>query len=573
MESASAPDRGAIPSIKMMQTIVHMGMRAFKLVRSCLLVAFGLWAPVAAGADSAACAACHRAIYDSFRRTPMAATSGEAGRAAPAESFARAAFTHVPSGFRYRVTRSGGGYWMDFEKAADGSRHGRKPLAYFVGSGAVARSYLLSADGFLYEAPLTYYSGSAKWDLAPSYSSYAYPYMTRPIVPGCLNCHASALSAMAGTQNRFGSPPFREGGVACERCHGPGETHIAKMQAGRAQGGSSIINPAKLSPERRDSVCAQCHLSGEVRVMRPGASWDSYRAGDRLADSVAVFVRAGVSPGMRVNSHFEKLAQSACKRVSGDRLWCGSCHDPHSMPGPVDRAAWFRAKCLSCHAADACKETAANRAKRQDDCAGCHMPKSAVTDAEHVVYTDHSIPRRPRAAAQPPPPEGELVPFGGAAAETRDVALAYAIVATRPGAAGRDRALRLLEAAERKSPDDSEVLLYLAEIYRNTGQEDRAIPLYRRAMRLDPAQVTASVGLGAILFERGEDREAIGLWQDAIAKNSGLVLVGTNLAMAQWRTGDLRSAESTLQNVIGLSPGFQPARDLLERLQEARLKK
>ena len=93
-----------------------------------------------------------------------------------------------------------------------------------------------------------------------------------------------------------------------------------------------MVNPAKLAAERRDSVCAQCHLSGEVRVMRPGAAWDSYRAGDRLADSMTVFVRAGVSPGMRVTSHFEKLAQSACKRASGDRLWCGSCHDPHAVP-------------------------------------------------------------------------------------------------------------------------------------------------------------------------------------------------------------------------------------------------
>jgi hypothetical protein len=50
-------------------------------------------------------------------------------------------------------------------------------------------------------------------------------------------------------------------------------------------------------------------------------------------------------------------------------------------------------------------------------------------------------------------------------------------------------------------------------------------------------------------------------------------MVATNLGMAQWRTGDLAAAESTLQKVIDLSPGFQPARDLLKRLQEARLKK
>jgi hypothetical protein len=500
----------------------------------------------------------------------MAATSGVAARAVAAESLASAAFTAAASGFRYRVTRSGAAYSMEFEKIADGSVRGKKPLSYFVGSGAVARSYLMTADGFLYEAPVTYYSESAKWDLSPNYNRYAYPFMTRPIVPACLNCHASGVSVIPGTLNRFGSPPFREGGVACERCHGPGEAHIARMKGHGAEGG--IVNPSKLAPERRDSVCAQCHLSGEVRVMRPGASWDSYRAGDRLADSATVFVRAAATPGMRVTSHFEKLAQSACKLASRDRLWCGSCHDPHAVPSAAGRAAWFRVKCQTCHAADACSETAANRARRQDDCAGCHMPKAAVSDAEHVVYTDHSIPRRPRAAT-PAPAAVELAPFDGGTASPRDVALAYAIVAARPGSGGTDRALQLLQAAERSWPDDSEVLLYLAEIYRNAGQLDQAIPLYRRAMLLDTAQVTASAGLGGILFERGNDREAIALWQDALAKNSGLVMVATNLAMAQWRSGDLAAAESTLQKVIDLSPGFQPARDLLKRLRQARSKK
>jgi hypothetical protein len=249
-----------------------------------------------------------------------------------------------------------------------------------------------------------------------------------------------------------------------------------------------MINPAKLAPEKRDSVCAQCHLSGEVRVTRAGASWDSYRPGDRLADSTAVFVRADVSPGMRVTSHFEKLAQSACKRTAGDRLWCGSCHDPHSVPSAANRAAWFRAKCRSCHAADACRETAANRAKRQDDCAACHMPKSTVTDAEHVVYTDHSIPRRPRAAAVVPPAEAKLIPFGGAAASPRDVALAYAIVATRPGAAGRTARDSLGGGAERRTTPSARLPAEITEI--PIGRIARS--LYRRAMQLDPAQVTAS---------------------------------------------------------------------------------
>jgi tetratricopeptide (TPR) repeat protein len=127
-----------------------------------------------------------------------------------------------------------------------------------------------------------------------------------------------------------------------------------------------------------------------------------------------------------------------------------------------------------------------------------------------------------------------------------------------------------LEAASRESSGDTEVLLYLAEIYRNAGESERAIPLYRRAIQLDPTNVTGPVGLGGVLFERGEYGEAIRLWENALSKNSGLVLVATNLAMAQWRTGDARGSEATLRKVLTLSPGFQPAANLLGRLTSSR---
>ena len=43
----------------------------------------------------------------------------------------------------------------------------------------------------------------------------------------------------------------------------------------------SMVNPAKLTAERRDSVCMQCHLEGEARIARAGRSQDDYRPGER----------------------------------------------------------------------------------------------------------------------------------------------------------------------------------------------------------------------------------------------------------------------------------------------------
>ena len=482
------------------------------------------------------------------------------------ETYKQAAFER--SGFRYRVSPRRGAVVLDFARL-DGTLKGSKELPYFVGSGATARSYLLVDDGFVYQAPVAYYTAQGRWDLAPNYGTYAYPYLTRPVMPGCLACHASSLNPVAPTQNRYGSPPFAEAGIACERCHGPGEAHIRKMNSGDREGGLAIVNPARLAPERRDSVCAQCHLTGEVRVTRPGTDWQSYHPGDRLADSISVFVRGGGEPGLKVTSHMEKLAQSACKRGAGDRLWCGTCHDPHTVPKAEERAAWFRQKCLSCHDTSACRETKAARDRRRGDCIGCHMTKNTVTDAQHVVYTDHSIPRRPRSGYAGPPANMELVVFAGGNASQRDLAMAYGIAASRSqDEALRSRAMSLLEEAERHSPDDVEVLLYLAELYRNGNRDAAAIPLYRRAIGLDPSQVTASVGLGAILMERGELAEAIRLWEDALSKNGGLELVRINMALAQWRSGDLRGAEAGLVKAVALNPGFATPVELLQKLRE-----
>jgi hypothetical protein len=516
------------------------------LIRAAAWLLATAWCGAAA---SETCAKCHREIYESYRQTPMAMSAGAAG-----DGLKPAAFTHGASGFRYRIGRNG----FEFAKS-DGSLRGSKRFAYFVGSGATARSYLIADDGWLFLAPVAWYARGG-WGLGPSYDTYAYPYLTRPVMPACLTCHASFLAPVAGTQNRYEAAPFREGGVACERCHGPGEAHV--------RGGAAIVNPAKLAPANRDSICAQCHLSGAVRVMAAGKGWDAFHPGERLSDSMTVFVKAGGVPGVTVTGHVEKLQQSACKRVAGDRLWCGTCHDPHKLPKPEERAAWFRGKCLGCHAAEACKESKPARTARRDDCTACHMPKNTAVDAQHVVYTDHSIPRRPRSTPAAPRPDAELVAFGGGTASDRDLALAYAIAAPRErSAVYRARALEMLQQVERRSPEDTEVLLYLAELYRNGDQPDRAIPLYERAMRLDAAQVTASVGLGGIRMERGEFAEAIRLWEAALAKNAGLELVRLNLAMAYWRAGDRASAQRHLEKAVALSPGFASAVELLQKVR------
>jgi hypothetical protein len=63
-----------------------------------------------------------------------------------------------------------------------------------------------------------------------------------------------------GTENEYPTPLFAQGGVGCERCHGPGEAPVK---------GAAILNPAELPADRRDSVCMQCHLEGMAVKQSP----------------------------------------------------------------------------------------------------------------------------------------------------------------------------------------------------------------------------------------------------------------------------------------------------------------
>src|SRR5262249_39038353 len=97
----------------------------------------------------------------------------------------------------------------------------------------------------------------------------------------------------------------------------------------------------------------------------------------------------GTNAAFKVISHSEQLALSKCKLKSGSRMWCGTCHDPHYEP--ADAVAYFRKRCMTCHAAT---KFAPDHPPAMSNCVGCHMPTREAKDGGHTVFTDHRIQRR-----------------------------------------------------------------------------------------------------------------------------------------------------------------------------------
>ncbi len=194
----------------------------------------------------------------------MARASGPA-----IENVIPADFFHPSSGVHYRIYSEAGHVWLSFERPGDPAVRGKRELLYYIGSGRRGLSYLFAQDGFLFESPVNWYSQEQRWDMAPAYQNAHEIPLNLPAYTSCLRCHVSGMRApVKGTDDLYPKPAFLDAGVSCERCHGPGAAHITGAEMMGAAG--TIVNPSRLSPERRDAVCMQCHLEGKVAIERRG---------------------------------------------------------------------------------------------------------------------------------------------------------------------------------------------------------------------------------------------------------------------------------------------------------------
>lgn len=495
-----------------------------------------------------ACAKCHAAIARRYAQTPMAQSSGfVTGETATGEFF------HQASGVRYRITKEKGAVWLEYQRSGAAALQGRRQLHYFIGSNAAGRSFLFALDRFLFQAPVTWYAQANKWDASPGYETDRELRLNRPVDANCLYCHASQAQPIFGALNRYADPPFKQAGISCERCHGPGSLH--------AQGKARLVNPATLDAARRDAVCAQCHLSGAARVELPRRRLAFYRPGERLSDYVSYFVfEQADNSGLKVNSHVENLAQSGCWQKSEGRMSCLSCHDPHSVPAQQERTVYFRGKCLTCHQSASLPANEPHTARA--DCINCHMPKVGTIDGGHGVMTDHSIQRMPRPPVKPSSgltTDRRLIAFTGFESDARGLGLAYAELALQSGAAfHRNEARRLLQEALPAHSADAELLTRLAFIYQAEGELERALKLYEMALRAEPERVPqciiAAVNAGSIHAARGNLKSAMALWQDALNRNPGLREAALNLATSWRARGEPRKAEEIIRQLLRFDP-------------------
>ena len=528
-----------------------------------LLAAASLFIVCAFPAFSAQpCAGCHPREVQGFLATPMAHSMGPASRG-PSGTF-----YHSISGTHFTIRSAAGHMTQRMERDGLSSQYS---VAYSVGSGAHAVSYLIQVGNHLFESPLSYYAASG-WGMSPGYDNLKAPDFYRAVRPQCLFCHVGKALPIAGTLNAYRNPPFAPEAITCERCHGPATAHLRNPVPG------SIINPQKLSPRARDSICEQCHLGGEVRIPNPGKQITDFHAGENLEDVYTVYVyQSSRSPAnsnaLTIISQSQQLALSACARQSGDKLWCGTCHNPHALP--KDPIAYFRDRCLHCHGT----ALLASHPKPNQNCFGCHMPRLPAGRGGHTIFTDHRIaiytPQELAAlraaslvnGSAPANNGDELVPWHNPPPQfaERNLGLAYARVGSQlESFPFVRRAYQLLFSARNNFPSDPVLLRAMGQIISRTKAEAGADALFNKALAAEPNSALVYDDMALAAEDAGDNENAIKYLEKTLQLDPFLVSPYRDLARLYAANHQLALAHQTYVRFLKAFPeNIAAKRDVL----------
>jgi len=363
---------------------------------------------------SAACAACHQREHTAWQGSQHAHALEPARTDTVAGDFKDVPFDKdgVVSTFR----RRGEAFVVDTE-GPDGKR-GEFEVKFVLGVAPLQQLLIAMPGGRLQAFGIAWDTrpadgGGQRWfDLYPG----------QKLKPGdplhwtgiqqtanfmCVDCHVTDLRKNFDVATNSYDSAWREAGVGCEACHGPGRAHVAApktvhlparfvSRAGIAWGTDPAARPNLPPPAAGDvreiETCARCHA-------RRSQLTDAVHAGQPFADGfrLSLLERGLYHADGHMQDEVFNHGSFLQSRMFAKGVTCSDCHDPHTQK----LRAEGNAVCEQCHQL-AKYATRAHHfhdpASKAGQCATCHMPTVTymVVDPRH----DHSfrVPRPDLAA-------------------------------------------------------------------------------------------------------------------------------------------------------------------------------
>jgi hypothetical protein len=549
------------------------------------------------------CRGCHEPVYETFMQTGMGKSFGLATKEKSAADFSPAHALVYDSVLDYYYRP----YWdhdslmiMEFRIENGDTVHKLvQRVNYIVGSGQHTNSHIFNINGYLYQAPITFYTQKHRWDLAPGFEKGASTRFQRMIEIECMSCHNGYPDFVSNSQNKYIEVKT---GLDCERCHGPGSLHVAARQSATPVDTSktpdyTIINPRRLTTELQNNVCQRCHLQG-IAVLNDGKTFFDFRPGMKLSEVVNVFMPEyeGAQDKMIMASHVERMKKSQCYVQSG-KMSCITCHNPHISVKFMPRNQYLDA-CQSCHGnageQHQCTETAQARAAQNNDCVTCHMPHNGSIDIPHVAVTDHFIRKRPvddtmrkkitaflglkcfnNNAPDAITTARGYMEFYERYAQSRgllDSALFYLgkqsdREATQKQNRDYIRASYLLKDFQKEityarpiqppAINDAWTAYRIGEAYYQLQQPDSALPWYRRATEIWKYSLDFENKYGICLLALGKIPEAQQVFEFVLGENPNHISATTNLGYIFMQQGKNAMAYEYLTHANQLDPDYE----------------
>lgn len=356
--------------------------------------------------SSDACASCHPSEYASWSRSYHRTMTQVI---TPETMIPEWSGSFVMHGKKYRLFQERDQYWVEVDQGLGTTERRRVLMAtgshlqqvYWVATGKGREVRLL---------PLTWLVEDERW-IPYSYSFLKPDDPEEPLFiwnKRCIFCHSTGGRPRVDETTLQVKTQVGELGIACESCHGPADRHArANRSALRryrlyltGEDDDTIVNPAKLSTERSNEICGQCHsmmgYSNDEYVQLAMSVGSTYRPGEDLSETRLLLDRPGPGEqsrwpefvdfdaftwddGQIRNSgrDYNGIVASACG-AEGD-LTCLDCHSMHQSD-PEDQLAHGMAgdeACLQCH--DNFRTRIAEHSHHAADssgsrCYNCHMP-------------------------------------------------------------------------------------------------------------------------------------------------------------------------------------------------------
>ena len=511
------------------------------------------------------CIDCHRDQHASYLQTTHSVATTKTD---PASEPASEKFEHALSGHRYEVERKDGDViHREILRDSAGKEISvtEEVIAYSVGSGTHGKSYLYESGDFVAQSPLTWYRDTGSWHMSPGYDTATHKSFRRKIATECLFCHVGSIDQKEHNPYQF---EIVETAIGCERCHGPGELHVAKYRNDPDATGkdNTIVNPEKLERRLAEAICQQCHLQGACMATLSGRQQWDYRPGLPLTDFRIDYQYRLGNEKMRIVGHVEQMHQSECYQQT-ETLTCTTCHDPHNPVAPENGIDFYRATCLKCHEDQSCGKSHAQRMELADNnCYQCHMPK-AETNVAHAAFHHHRIGIHTKDSdASSEAIKGLTAVLDDSALPQRERARCKAVatvnlIRKKPGRQElQDIAMEAtgsLIQLKQTGPLDAVALSKLAWLAQAQGQQEDAENLARETLAMEKrptlAWIDATSLLAYIAFQKGDNPQAVQLYREVVRHDRDSYEL-YYLGLCENNVGNREAAISALEKSIELDP-------------------